>query len=181
MKKLKLGNEDKKDKIVLIEQLSEEFDGNLEILDNKSDTLTDLDVNMLYTMTYKDTVFIKRISKEKELRKVIVDLSLDKSKHLRIKSELLEKPQIEIESISYKKYDSFFGNGIKIEKGWRRINKKYGTYKVVDFSQVRYNGRFASTYYGIRCGGLCGSGNIVVFERVNGKWKILTEINLWMS
>ncbi|WP_058106101.1 hypothetical protein [Maribacter dokdonensis] len=180
-KRLEFGNKTEKDKIVLIEQFMDEFDGDYEVLDHKSDTITKLDLNMLYSMTYKDTTFIKRVSKERDLRNVIIQLTSDKSEHPKIESELLQKQSIEIETITDKKFSSFFGNNRRIEKGWKRIQKKYGTDKIVEFSQVNYNGQFAATYYGIHCGGLCGSGNIVVFEKINGKWKILTEINLWMA
>ncbi|HLV40363.1 hypothetical protein [Xanthomarina sp.] len=178
---LKLGNKSKKEKILLLEQFMEEFDGNYEVLDHKSDSITKLDMDMLYIMTYKDSTFIKRISNEKDLRNVIVQLTSDKSEHPKIHANLLNTQSIEIETITDKKFSSFFGNSKRIDKGWKRIEKKYGTDKVVEFSQVNYNGQFASTYYGIRCGSLCGAGNIVVFEKINGKWEILTEINLWMA
>jgi len=178
---LELGNKSEKDKILLLEQFMEEFDGNYEVLDHKSDTITKLDLNMLYIMTYKDSTFIKRISNEKDLRNVIVQLTSDKSEHPKIRANLLNTQSIEIETITDKKFSSFFGNSKRIDKGWKRIEKKYGTAKVVEFSQVNYNGQFASTYYGIRCGSLCGSGNIFVFEKINEKWEILTEINLWMA
>lgn len=179
--RLELGNETGKDKIVLIEQFMDEFDGDYEVFDHKSDTITKLDLNMLYIMTYKDTIFIKRVGKERDLRKVIVQLTSDKNEHPKIKKDLLQKQSIQIETISDKKFSSFFSNNRRIEKGWKRVHKKYGTDKVVEFSQVSYTGQFAATYYGIHCGDLCGSGNIVVFEKVNGKWQILTEINLWMA
>src|SRR5690606_27554636 len=76
---LELGNKSEKNKILLIEQFMEEFDGNYEVLDHKSDTITKSDLNMLYIMTYKDSTFIKRISNEKDLRDVIVQLTSDRS------------------------------------------------------------------------------------------------------
>ena len=179
--RLDLGNKSEKEKILLIGQFMKEFDGNYEVLDHKSDTITQLDLNMLYSMTYKDTTFIKRVSKERDLRNVITQLTSDKSEHPKIQAKLLRTQSIDIETITDKKFSSFFGNNRRIDKGWKRIEKKYGTEKVVEFSQVNYNGQFASTYYGIHCGGLCGAGNIVIFEKINGKWKILTEINLWMA
>ena len=179
--RLDLGNKSEKEKILLIGQFMKEFDGNYEVLDHKSDTITQLDLNMLYSMTYKDTTFIKRVSKERDLRNVITQLTSDQSEHPKIQAKLLRTQSIDIETITDKKFSSFFGNNRRIDKGWKRIEKKYGTEKVVEFSQVNYNGQFASTYYGIHCGGLCGAGNIVIFEKINGKWKILTEINLWMA
>lgn len=179
--RLDLGKQSENEKILLIDQFMDEFDGNYEVLDHKSDTITKLDLSMLYNMTYKDTTFIKRVSTEKDLRDVIVQLTSDKSEHPKIDAELLTTQSIEIETITDKTFNSFFRNSKRIDKGWKRIKKKYGTDKVVEFSQVNYNGQFASTYYGIHCGSLCGAGNIVIFERINGKWRILTEINLWMA
>lgn len=178
---MELGNKSEKEKIVLIEQFMDEFDGNYEILDHKTDTITKSDLSMLYSMTYKDTTFLKRIIKEKDLRNVITQLTSDKSEHPKIKSELLEKPLIEIKSITDRKFSSYFGRYRSLRKAWKRIERKYGTNKVVEFSQVNYKGQFAATYYGIHCGSLCGSGSIVIFEMIKGKWKILTEINLWVS
>lgn len=179
--RLELGLNSGKDKIVLIEQFMDEFDANHQILDNKPDTITKSDLSLLYSMTYKDTIFLKRIIKEKDIRKVITQLTYDKSEHPKIKAYLIRKPLIEIESITVEKFNSFFGRFWSSDRGWKRIEKKYGTNRVVEFSQAIYNGKFASTYYGIHCGSLCGAGNIVIFEKINGKWKILTEINLWMS
>ncbi|WP_431167560.1 hypothetical protein [Tenacibaculum halocynthiae] len=177
---LELGNKTKKEKIVLIEKL-ENFDNNIEFLDHKSDTITQLDLDMLYSMTHKDSVFIKRVSKEGDLRNVIIELTSYRSDHPKIKSELLKKKSIEIQTITNKIFNSFFRSNRRIEKSWKRIKKKYGTQKVIGFSKVNYNGQFATIYYSINCGSLCGSGNIVVFEIINKKWQILTEINLWMS
>lgn len=178
---LELGNKSQKDKVILIEQFKDEFDGDYEVFDHKSETITNPDLSMLKTMTYNDTIFIKRISIEPGLRNVIVKLTSDKSEHPKIKAELLKFSSIDVGTITDKKFNSFFRNIRKIDNGWKRINKKYGTNKIVEFSQVSYNGQFASAYYGIHCGSLCGTGNIIVFEKVNGKWKILTEINLWTA
>ncbi|MEH6765971.1 MAG: hypothetical protein V7655_15815 [Aequorivita antarctica] len=179
--RLELGINSEKEKIVLIEQFMDESDESYQILDHKIDTITKLDLSMIYIMTYKDTTFLKRIAIERDLRNVITQLTSDKSKHPKIKAELLRKPLIEIETITDRKFSSFFGRFRSLRRSWKRIEKKYGTNEVVEFSQVNYNGRFASAYYAIHCGGLCGSGNIIVFEKINGKWKILTELNLWMS
>lgn len=179
--RLELGMNLEKEKIVLIEQFRDEYDRIYEIFEHKYDTITQSDLSMLHSMTYKDTTFLKRVTKEKDLRDVITQLTSNKSEHPEIKAELLRKPLIEIETITDRKFNSFFGRYKSSHRGWKRIEKKYGTNQIIEFSQVNYNGQFASTYYGIHCGSLCGSGNIVIFEKVNGEWKILTEINLWMS
>lgn len=179
--RLELGKNAEKDKFVLIEQFTEEFDGTYHIFNHENDSITKSDLNMLYSMTYKDTIFLKRLTKENDLRNVVVKLTSSKSENPKIKADLLKRPLLEIETITYKKYSSYFSKWRLINRGWKRIERKYGTDKVVAFSQVKYQGKFASTYYSINCGGLCGAGNIVIFEKVDGKWKIVTEINLWMA
>lgn len=179
--RLELGQNAEKDKIILIEQFMDEFDGSYYIFDHKNDTVSQFDLSLLYTMTYKDTTFLKRLTKEKDLRNVVVKLTSDKTEHPKIKAEFLKKPSIEIETITDKKYNAYFKKFRLINKGWKGIKRKYGTGKVIEFSQVSYYGQFASTYYAIHCGRLCGSGSIVIFEKIDGKWKMVTEINLWMS
>ncbi|GGE02071.1 hypothetical protein [Planktosalinus lacus] len=179
--RLKLGNNTEKDKIVLIEQFKDKFDGTYHVFNHENDSITNSDLIFLYSMTYKDTTFLRRLTKEKDLRNVVVQLTSDKSEHPKINAELLQKPLIEIETITDKKYDKHFRKLRLINRGWKGIEREYGTNKVVRFSQVNYYKQFASTYYAINCGRLCGAGNIVIFERIDGKWKILTEINLWMA
>src|SRR5690606_31632572 len=66
--RLELGIGGKKDNIVLIEQFMDKFDGTYHIFDHENDTITNSDLRLLYSMTYKDTTFLKRVVKEKELR-----------------------------------------------------------------------------------------------------------------
>lgn len=179
--RLELGKSLENDKIVLIEQFMDEFDGTYHVFSHENDSITKSDLSLLYSMTYKDTTFLKRVVKEKELREVVVQLTSDKTANPKIKADLLHTPSIEIETITNKKYNSYFKKLRLINRGWNGIERKYNTNKVVEFSKVNYHGQFASTYYAIHCGGLCGAGNIVIFEKVNGKWKIVTEINLWMA
>jgi len=179
--RLELGKSAEKDKFLLIEQFMDEFDGTYHVFNHENDTITKSDLSLLYSMTYKDTTFLKRLTKEKDLRNVVVKLTSDTSEHPKINAELLRKPKIGIETITDKKYNGYFKKFRLINRGWNGIKRKYGTDKVLEFSQVNYCGQFASTYYAIHCGGLCGAGNIVIFEKVTGKWKIVTEINLWMA
>lgn len=179
--RLEIGNGAEKEKFVLIEQFEDEFDRTYHVFNHENDTITNSDLSLLYSMTYKDTTFLKRVVKEKGLREVVVQLTSDKTANPKIKADLLRKPSIEIETITNKKYNSYFKKLRILNKGWNGIKRKYDTNKVVEFSKVNYHEQFASVYYAIHCGGLCGAGNIVIFEKVNGKWKIVTEINLWMA
>ena len=96
-------------------------------------------------------------------------------------AELLVNDNLSVQTITSNKYYSFFGRKFKRKNAWKRIKKKYGTRHVVEFSKIKYHEDFATIYYEHHCGGLCGSGNMVVFEKKNGVWTILSEINFWMS
>ncbi|PZX59477.1 hypothetical protein LY54_03406 [Salegentibacter mishustinae] len=143
---LELGIGTEKDKIVFIEQFMDEFDGTYHIFDHENDSITKSDLSLLYSMTSKDTTFLKRVVKEKELREVVVQLTSDKTANPKIKVDLLRTSSIEIETIPNKKYNSYFKKLRLINRGWNGIERKYGTNKVVEFSKVNYHEQFASAY-----------------------------------
>ena len=179
---LEFGINNKTDSIVLIEQYNNEFKkSDYEIFDPKSDSINKTDVNFLYISTNRDTVFIKRVIKEPELKKVITDFAVDFDNQPKLNPEFLATDNLNIQSITSKKFYSFFGKKRWRKNSWKRIKRKYGVDNVVELSKIIYNEDFCSVYYGIHCGGLCGSGGIVVCEKIKGKWKILTVINLWES
>jgi len=178
---LKFGVENKVDSILLIEQYKDSFEKEYVIFDKKSDSISESDISMIYINTYKDTVFIKRLIKEHEYYKTIKNITSDFKNHPKLKLDLLTTKNIHYQTITAEKYYSYFGKKFKKKNPWKRIEKKYQVRNVVEFSNVNYSGNIAAAYYELHCGDLCGTGSIVVFEKVNGKWKITTEINLWMS
>jgi hypothetical protein len=129
----------------------------------------------------RDTNFIKRLENETILQNLLVKLSSDKSEHPKIKAEYFNDTSIRTQNISNDVFDSFFSNFNQIKRGWKRLNRKYGTRMVIGFSKIKYDGNFAAVFYETCCGTLCGGGNIGVFEKVKGKWLVLSEINLWRS
>ncbi len=176
---LKFGINSKQDSIVLIEQYNSEFKkSDYEIFDPKSDSITKTDINFLYISTDRDTVFIKRVIKEPLLKKVIVDFTVDFNIQPKLNSEFLTADNLNIQSITSKKFRSFFGKKHWRKNSWKRIKRKYGVDKVIELSKINYSENFCSVYYGIHCGGLCGRGAMVVCEKIKGKWIILTAINL---
>lgn len=177
---LELGKTSKIDSILLIEKYENQFSkSDYEIFDPKYDSITKLDFS--YVSIYKDTIFLKRLLKEPILKKVVVDLTSDFKNHPKIKTDLLAKDNLSIQPISSEKFSSFFGKKGWRKNSWKRINRKYGIGQVIELSKIHYEKNLASVYYGIRCGGLCGNGGLVIFEKVNGQWEILTTINIWES
>tara|TARA_R110002051_G_scaffold213136_1_gene278130 strand:+ start:1275 stop:1916 length:642 start_codon:yes stop_codon:yes gene_type:complete len=178
---LEVGTKSTVDSIILIEKFEDKFNNLYEVFGSKSDSISSSDINFLSINTGNDTIFIKRLIKETEFRKSVYGLTSDFGLSPKIKANLLASDQLNFQSITSKKYYSFFGKKFKRKNPWKRIVKKYGTRKVIEFSKVKYNGNLASVYFGIHCGGLCGNGRIVIFEKVNGVWDILTSINQWES
>ena len=181
--RLEFGTSDKVDSIVLIEKYIPKFPPEFDVVtDFTADSIPDWAINYLHIQTYKNDVFIKRITNDSELKKAVKDFTIDFENHPEVNAELLAKPNLKIQSISSKKYYSFFGKKFKnIDKSWKRIKQQYGTRHVIEFSKIKYYKNFATIYYEHHCGGLCGSGNIVVLEKKNENWVILSEINFWVS
>ena len=180
---LKFGIETKTDSIILIEKYVPKFPPEFDVVaDFTADSVSNWAFNFLYTQTYRNDEFVKRIKNDKELRNAIRNFTTDFKNHPKLNAEMLATDKLNIQTISSERYYSFFGKKFKrIDKAWKRISKKYGTSHIIEFSKVNYYKNFATVFYEHHCGGLCGSGNMVVFEKQNGKWKILSEINFWMA
>lgn len=180
--RLKFGVENKTDSIILIEKYIPRFPPEFDfVADFTTDSIPDWACSVLYAQTYNKD-FVQRIKIDKELKNAIKDFTTDFNNHPKLNSELLKTDRLNIQNISSERYYSYFDKKFKrIDKAWRRIMKKYGTRHVIAFSKIKYYKNFANLYYEHHCGGLCGSGNMVVFEKINGKWVILSEINFWMS
>jgi hypothetical protein len=71
-----------------------------------------------------------------------------------------------------------------VENFWERFYKKYpNSPGLVFFSKVGFNDRHdqAFVYVGRSCGGLCGAGEYVLLNKVNGQWVVCNEQGLWVS
>lgn len=53
----------------------------------------------------------------------------------------------------------------------------------VSFSKVAYSSdrKKSAVYTSFICGGLCGSGQIIFFEKLNGVWKYIKSWDMWVS
>jgi hypothetical protein len=75
----------------------------------------------------------------------------------------------------------FFEDGAQ---GWSKFYEKYPwSSGYWEFSRVGFdNGnREAVVYLGRHCGGLCGTGNLVLLRKVSGKWVVKNSAMLWIS
>ena len=72
----------------------------------------------------------------------------------------------------------------RIENFWAKFYNKYpDSTGLLSFSKVGFNDRQdqAFVYMARSCGGLCGGGEYVLLNKVNGKWVISNEQELWVS
>jgi len=101
--------------------------------------------------------------------------SLDKSKfHLTAK----------VSSITNQQFKNYFKTifGKRIDKGWKRFYKRHpGSHGVFEFSKVIYANNYACFYVARHSNGLSGSGDLAIARIVNGEWRIVTFVNIWMS
>jgi hypothetical protein len=80
------------------------------------------------------------------------------------------------------KYDGFFKK--KGVAGWKDFYKRYpkssGYWSI---SPVGYstNGTEALVYVGHHCGGLCGTGHLVLLAKENDRWVVKNRVMLWIS
>lgn len=89
-----------------------------------------------------------------------------------------------VSTITNRKFKGYFKTvfGRRIDKGWEKFYKKHpGAHGVFEFSKIVYADNYACFYVGRHSNGLSGSGDIVIARRVNGEWRIVTSVNIWMS
>jgi hypothetical protein len=84
--------------------------------------------------------------------------------------------------LSSAEHDKFFEK--KGVAGWSDFYKKYPKSSGFwTFSPVGYNaqGSEALVYVGHHCGGLCGTGHLVLLAKENGRWVVKNRVMLWIS
>ncbi len=182
-KQLKFGNAEKIDSIILIEAYKAKQPPDFTFLDElMKDSVESSTFSQLYTQTYKNETFINRVIEEPAIKKSLRAFKQNFHNHPKITIASLEDHNLHFQSITSEQYHKFFGRkSRKVDKAWKKINRKFRTIQVIAFSKIEFYKDFATIYYEHHCGGLCGSGNIVMLEKVNEQWVIIAEINLWMS
>jgi hypothetical protein len=121
----------------------------------------------------------KRIAKD-ELKPLFEDL-LARSRESALLKRLFSIRHDYI-LLGRKDYAAFFR--IKDIEGWEDFYKKYpNSSGYVSLSRIGFNTTFtkAILFRSESCGSLCGSGDYILFEKTNGKWKDVDRFNCWMS
>lgn len=178
---LNSNNDSKNESVLIIDRYVNRFKlSDYEIFDYETDSVTSSDINFLYANGVQKS-FIQKLQNDLTLKTAIKELTSDIQNQPVIQVDLLDSYNFSFESISYEKYQSLFGKRRLKRNSWKKIERKYGVEKVIELSKVNYSGNYATTYFGLHCGGLCGNGFFVVLERVNGNWSTIAKINLWES
>lgn len=136
------------------------------------------DPNLVLSLSYFDEESVNKYLKDQNYQDAILGLLKTSNQKIKIKSFI--NPVFNLKPINKRKFNSFFK--LDVDKGWSQINKKYQSNWVVEFSKISFSGNYAAVYYGYHCGGLCGSGQLLVLEKKeSSNWVIISTINLWMS
>lgn len=170
------------DTIILIKKMKPDLVDFSSIEELVSDTLNENTIYPNYFLVTNDVEFLKRVFHQNQIKEVIKNLISDFQNHPIIEVEKLRLANTKLISISNKKYNSFFrGKHKKIDLGWKKIKSKYKSDFVIKFSKIKYVGSFASVYLEYSCGGLCGSKDFILMEKINNEWKVLKQLNIGMS
>ena len=153
---------------------------NVKLDDDSREFLEELnsDPNLVLSLSYFDNESVNKYLHDQNYQDAI--LGLLKTSTQKIKTKSFVDPTFNLKSISKRKFNSFFKRDI--DKGWNQINKKYQSNRVIEFSEVSFLGNYAAVYYAYYCGGLCGSGQLLVLEKKeSANWVVISTVNLWMS
>lgn len=94
---------------------------------------------------------------------------------------ILKNKNTLFDSIKIKDFTTKFNFKIYSDKNFPDDKlRKIGS---ISFSRVAFNlaKNRAVVYTSFICGGLCGSGQILFFEKLNGKWEYLKTWEMWVS
>ena len=135
---------------------------------------------IIFIYSKTDNSFIERLRTEPEIKKVISGLISNFKVHPNLDSKL-NHSNVHFQYLKSKTFYSYFKKSKKIDSSWKKIKNKYNSNLIFHFSRVQINSNLAAIYQSHHCGGLCGSGDLFILERINEKWEILKVINLWQS
>ena len=167
------------DTIIVIKQFEDVQKQDFSLISDLTlDTIPDYAYNFIYSKT--DKSFIERLRTEPEIRKVISDLISNFKNHPNLDRKL-NHSNVHFQYLNSKTFYSYFKRSKKIDSVWKKIKKKYNSNLIFQFSKVQINSNLATLYQSHHCGGLCGSGDLFILEKINEKWEILKIINLWQS
>ncbi|WP_458626412.1 hypothetical protein [Winogradskyella sp. PC D3.3] len=168
---------------VVIEKLEYEFKEDHLLLKNIKNA-DNKDFNKTLKWMVGDSIKIKRYKTNQDILDVLPDLDSTFINHTEINTDSLNLKTIEPQSLSNELFNDLLDNSTSsYDRRWRKINRKFKHSIALGLSKIKYVGNYASLYYWVDCGkfGLCKSEHVIVFEKIDGEWKILNDIYLWIS
>lgn len=152
---------------------------NVELGDDSNELLNYLKADQeLILSGFFDDESVKKYETDQNYQDALLGLLKTSTQKIKIKSFI--NPVFNLKSINKRKFISFLKQDPN--RGWNQINRQYQSNWVVEFSEVSFSGNYAAVYYGYHCGGLCGSGQLLVLEKKeSANWVVISTINLWMS
>lgn len=152
---------------------------NVELGDDSNELLNYLKADQeLILSGFFDDESVKKYETDQNYQDALLGLLKTSTKKIKIKAFI--NPVFNLKSINKRKFISFLKQDPN--RGWNQINRHYQSNWVVEFSEVSFSGNYAAVYYGYHCGGLCGSGQLLVLEKKeSANWVVISRINLWMS
>lgn len=169
------------EKVIIINQYENRYDDLLSVAEYDTDSLSKYQLSEIYFSSSSEEL-TQNLIENKGLRELIKELYSDFDSHPKIDIKLLSIERLELDTITMDEYVQFFGKNFRrVGKGWKTIEKKFGTRLVIELSKIKYKGNFALFYFGYHCGELCGGGDLIFLEKENGKWQTLGELRLWNS
>lgn len=137
------------------------------VVDHKIDTLYSSDVhNIIETITSNKNNLDYKMNGDTSFNETLRELCTNK---------------LSFDTIDVTKLKTQFNYEIYSDRVFP--NDKYRQIGTVRFSKVAFsnNKNRAAVYTSFMCGRLCGAGQILFFEKVNGNWKYIRTWEMWVS
>lgn len=99
-------------------------------------------------------------------------------------SEKLKNVHPTVSIVSKYEYNQIFDNDNSIDFKWFVFYQKYrNSIGILSFSNIAYNATKTQATLEMThgCGSLCGEGRVIVLQKVNNEWTVITSKTTWMS
>lgn len=152
----------------VIEKFRKHYDGKIFLVENTT-TIDDI--------TTDSIVFLRKGLGNELAEETLIDLVSNNKEASTLTKNLF--PQHDVVLITDTEIENAFKDG-----GWRKFHETYpNTQGIFRFSNVGFNKAKtqALVYYSNQSDGLAGVGAVVLFEKIDGKWKFKKETLLWIS
>lgn len=134
----------------------------------------------------KDHSFMKNMKSVKDSAFTIALPELDSSftNHPKIPLDSLNVTTLNLDTVTNELFNELLDNSTNAyTKRWRKINRKFKHSLAIAMSKIKYADDYASLYYWKDCGkwAFCKTEHIIIYKRVDGEWKHLQDVYLFIS